>query len=179
MSRPKKPIENESPIVSPRERQLLDKLDEFKIAKTRLTIISFCKHVGYANKSALRHFPVLRRELGLYVAQFARPGHQGSVPSASKYFEVQIERQSRVINRLRREAKKVPKLYAKVAKLETQSKQDSNDKKQLRGMLSTLIAFLSGSDLAKARDLSARLKKQAEALLEEDPSVSSQNEDEN
>lgn len=164
--------------MSPRERQLLDKLDEFKTAKTRLTIISFCKHVGYANKSALRHFPVLRRELGLYVAQFARPGHQGSVPSASKYFEVQIERQSRVINRLRREAKKVPMLKTHVATLETKVRQNEEAKKRLRGMLSTVISFLTGSDFAKARDLSSKLEKQAKELLEDDGHILPKIEDE-
>jgi len=146
----------------------LDELERLIAAKTRLTVIGFCRHVGYANKSALRHFPVLRRRLSLYVAQFTRPGNRASAPSASTYLEVQIERQSRLINRLRREAKKVPKLNAQIAKLETQADQDSNDKQRLRGMLSTIIALLSGSDFAKARDLSARLEKQVNALLEEE-----------
>lgn len=168
MSRAKKPIEEQSPIVSPRERQLLDELERLKAAKTRLTVIGFCKHVGYANKSALRHFPVLRRELSLYVTEFARPGNKGSTPLAIKYFETQIERQNRLIDRLRREAKKVSKLKARIAAMETKAKQDSNEKGQLRGMLSTVIAFLSNSDLAKARDLSNRLEIQANALLEED-----------
>jgi len=178
MSRAKKPIEAQPPMVSPRERQLLDKLELLKAAKTRLTVIGFCKHVGYANKSALRHFPVLRHELGLYVAQCGRPGNQKAAPSAIKYLEVQIERQNRVIDRLRLAAKKVPKLKTQIALLEAQATQDSNDKKQLRAMLSTLIAFLSGSDLAKARDLSDRLEKQATALLGENPPVRSQTETE-
>jgi hypothetical protein len=73
-----------------------------------------------------------------------------------------------MINRLRREAKEVPKLKAQIAKLETRRKQDSDDKKQLRGMVSTLIAFISSSDLAKAQDLSSRLENQANALLVDD-----------
>jgi hypothetical protein len=167
MSRANKTTKQQSPIVSPRERQLLDELERFIAAKTKLTVIGFCRHVGYANKSALRHFPVLRQQLSLYVAQ-CRPRNSGGSPLASRYFEVQIERQSRLIDRLRREAKKVPKLKAQMAKLETQQKQDSNDKKQLRGMVSTLVAFISGSDLAKARDLTSRLENQANALLVDD-----------
>ena len=168
MGRAKKPIKNQSPIVSPRERQLLDELERLKAAKTRLTVIGFCKHVGYANKSALRHFPALKQELNLYVTQFARPGTKVASPSAIKHFKVQIERQNRVIDRLKREAKKVPRLKTQVVALETRAKQESNDKRRLRGMLSTVIAFLTSSDFAKARDLSARIEKQAEALLEDD-----------
>lgn len=141
MSPAKKTIKNQPPIVSPRERQLLDKLDGFKASKTRLTVVSFCQHVGYANKSALRHFPVLKQELSLYVSQFAQPGIKSANPSVVKYFKVQIERKDRVIDRLRREGKKVPKLKAQVVSLETQAKQDANDKRRLRGMLSTVISF--------------------------------------
>lgn len=167
MSRAKKTTKQQPPIVSPRERQLLDELERLIASKTKLTVIGFCRHVGYANKSALRHFPVLRQQLSLYVAEY-RLGNRGSIPLASRYFEVQIERQSRMINRLRREAKEVPKLKAQIAKLETRRKQDSDDKKQLRGMVSTLIAFISSSDLAKAQDLSSRLENQANALLVDD-----------
>jgi hypothetical protein len=168
MGRAKNPIKNHSPIVSPREGQLLDKLDEFKASNTRLTVVSFCRHVGYANKSALRHFPVLRKELSLYIAQFPQSGIKADNPSAIKYFEIQVERQSRIIDRLKREAKKVPRLKTQIVVLKTQAKQESNDKRRLRGMLSTVIAFLTGSDFAKARDLSARLEKQARELLEDD-----------
>jgi hypothetical protein len=170
MGRTKKPLENQPPIVSPREKELLDKLDLIKQAKQKITVIGFCKYVGYANKSALRHFPVLRRELSLYVAQFSRPGQKREAPLATKYFEAQIARQGLAINRLKRQAKTIPTLKAKIALLETKAKQDSEEKKQLRGMLSTVIAFLSGSDFAKARDLSERLEKLVTALLEEDPS---------
>jgi hypothetical protein len=167
MSRTKKPTGNQQPIVSPRERELLDELDLIKRANLKITVIGFCKRVGYANKSALRHFPVLRRELSLYIAQFSKPEQKRQAPSGAKYFETQIARQNLAIDRLRRQVKTIPTLKAKVAMLETKAKQDSEDKRQLRGMLSTVIAFLSGSDFAKARDLSERLEKQAKELLED------------
>lgn len=168
MSRTKKPIENQSPIVSPRERQLLDKLADLKRTNTMTTVNGFCKDEGYANKSALRHFPVLRRELSLYVAQFAKPGHKRSAPSTAKFYEVQLERQNLIIARLKQRVKTIPELKTKIATLKAKAKQDSDEKTQLRGMLSTVIAFLSGSDLAKARDLSERLEKQAKELLEDE-----------
>ena len=168
MSPVKKPIEEKSPLVSPRERQLLDELNRLKAAKTKLTVNGFCKHVGYANRSALRHFSVLRRELNLYIAQSAPPG-KASTPSTVKYLEVQIERLNRENDRLKRKVRIIPTLNAKIERLATQAKRDSHKKKQLRAMLSTVVALLSGSEFAKARELSAKLEQQARALLDEDP----------
>jgi len=146
----------------------LDELERLKAAKTKLTVISFCKHVGYANKSALRRFLVLRRELTLYTAEFAGSNQKRIPPSALKYFEVQIERQNRIIDRLKGKVSLIPKLNAKIAKLDSKAKSDAEEKRKLRGMLSTVIALLSGSDFAKARDLSTRLERLVSGLLEED-----------
>lgn len=179
MGRTKKPTEHQPPIVSPRERELLDELNLIKRAKLKITVDGFCNRVGYANKSALRHFPVLRRELSLYIAQFSRPGQKREAPLATKYFEAQIARQGLAINRLKRQAKTIPTLKAKIALLETKAKQDSEERKQLRGMLSTVIAFLSGSDFAKARDLSAKLETLVKELLKEDNSYSTDDDDQN
>ena len=168
MARTKKSTRVPTPLVGPRERELLDDLELLKREVKRITVAAFAKRNGYANKSALRHFPVLRRELSLYVAQFSAPSQRPDAPLAVKYLESQIERQNRVIERLKRQVKANPQLEAKIAKLEQKAKEDSNQKKILRGMLSTVVAFLSSSDFAKARDLSAKLEKQANALLRED-----------
>ncbi len=144
---------NRQPAVSPREQELLDELEIIRRSKKKITVIGFCKSMGYANKSALRHFPILKRELSLYVAQFARSANKGSAPSAVRHLEVQVDRLKRIVERLEREVEEVPKLKAHVAKLKEEIKQCSDDKRKLQGMISTLIAFLSGSDLAKARDL--------------------------
>jgi len=153
--------------VSPRERELLDDLELIKREGIIITVAGFAKRNGYANKSALRHFPVLRRELSLYVAQFSAPSQRRDVPLAVKYLESQIERQNRVIDRLKRQIKVIPQLKSKIAELEQQEKEYSKQENVLRGMLSTVISFLSESDFAKARDLSARLEEQAKALLED------------
>lgn len=168
MARAKKSRRAQTPLVGPRERELLDDLGLIKREGIRITVAGFAKRNGYANKSALRHFPVLRRELSLYVAQFSAPTQRRDAPLAVKYLESQIERRNRVIERLKGQVKKTAQLKAKFAKLEQKAREDSNQKKILRGMLSTIIAFLSSSDFAKARDLSAKLEKQAKTLLRED-----------
>ncbi len=166
------------PTVSRREQELLDELEIIKRSKKRITVIGFCKLMGYANKSALRHFTVLKQELSLYVAQFTQLGNKGSVPSPVRHLEVQVKRLNRKVGRLEQEIKEVPKLKAKIVKQRAELKQCSDDKRQLQGMISTLIAFLSNSDLAKARDLSSRLKSQARALLEEKNLSGSEEDDE-
>jgi len=165
MVRTKKPSRTRSPIVGRRETELLTELEVLKSSNTRVTVLGFCKRVGYANKSALRHFPVLRRELSLYVSQFAPP-QKRAAPSGIRYFEVQIERQNRLIDRLRNKAREIPELKAKITKLVAKAKEEGDEKERLRGMLSTVIALLSGSDFAKASDLSIRLQKEVERLLD-------------
>jgi hypothetical protein len=167
MDRNKRSNEVPTPLVSRRERELLDDLALLKRQGTRITVTGFAKRNGYANKSALRHFPVLRRELSLYVAQPSAAGQRREVPLAVKYLESQIERQNRVIDRLKRQVKAIPQLKAKISKLEQKAREDSNQKKRFRGMLSTVIAFLSGSDFAKARDLSEELERKVQFLLEQ------------
>jgi hypothetical protein len=165
MVRTKKPSRTRSPIVGRRETELLNELEVLKNSNTRITVLGFCKRVGYANKSALRHFPVLRRELSLYVAQFA-PHQKSAAPFEIRYFEVQIERQNRLIDRLRHKVREIPELKAKITRLNSNAKEDAHENKRLRGMLSTVIALLSSSDFAKAGDLSIRLQKEVERLLE-------------
>ncbi len=101
----------------------------------------------------------------MYVAQLA-PHQKSAAPFEIRYFQVQIERQNRLIDRLRNKVSEIPELKAKITKLVTKATEDGDEKERLRGMLSTVIALLSGSDFAKAKDLSIRLQKEAERLLE-------------
>lgn len=153
------------PIVGRREQALLDQLGLIREAGEKITVSSFCKQAGYANKSALRHFPVLKQELRAYVARFGN--HDKQHPSPIRYLEVQIDRHTRNYSRLQEKAKQIPVLKARIAALQKDLKKSDREKRRLQGMISTLIAFLSGSDLAKARDLSNRLEKQAKELLED------------
>jgi len=170
MPRTKKPT-NVEPIVSRRERELLDNLALLKSQGKKTTIVGFAKDNGYANKSGLRHFPVLRRELSDYVAQCSMLPNKRQNSLTVKYLESQIQRQAREIDRLKIRTKNISQLKAKIAKLETEKKEGAHQKKLLRGMLSTVISFLSSSDFAKARDLSARIEEQAKQFLEEDDQV--------
>jgi hypothetical protein len=106
-------------------------------------------------------------------------GNNANSPSGRRYFEVQMERQNRVIDRLERKVSSIPHLKAKISRLETKTKEDALEKKQLRGMLSTVIALLSGSDFAKARDLSDRLREQVMRLLDKDVDLSAEKESAN
>lgn len=167
MRQEKRPTGSEL-IVSRRERELLDNLALLKSQGKKITIIGFARNNGYANKSALRHFPVLRQELSEYVAQRSLTPQKQQTSIKVKYLESQIERQSREIERLKKKIKTIPSLKARIAKLEGDKKHEAGQKKLLRGMLSTVISFLSSSDFAKARELSERLEKQAKALVEDD-----------
>jgi hypothetical protein len=80
---------------------------------------------------------------------------------------------------LERKVSSIPHLKAKISQLEIRTKEDALEKKQLRGMLSTVIALLSGSDFAKARDLSDRLRKQVMRLLDRDVDLSAEKESAN
>ena len=142
-------------------------LEEIKRSTKRITVAGFARDAGYANKSALRHFPVLRRELNLYIAQFSKSPQSQDPLLAKKYFETQIERQGRTIDRLKRQTRVIPELKGTIAMLRRRVNEDENKKRQLRGMLSTVIAFLSSSDFAKARNLSERLEAQVSELLED------------
>ena len=154
--------------VSRREQELLDKLEVIQRDRKRVTVTSFCKLVGYANKSALRHFPVLRRELGLYVAQLNPAGKRGSQTSAVRHLEVQIERLQRECDRQARQLTKIPELEKQISKLRAELKHSQSIIGRLRAMISTLISFFSNNDLSKARDISNRLEKLAKASIEED-----------
>ncbi|HEX5701892.1 MAG TPA: hypothetical protein VFX97_01580 [Pyrinomonadaceae bacterium] len=156
-----------APIVSAREQQLLDDFQLLKSQGEKVTIAGFARRNGYANKSALRHFPVLRRELSDYVARFSAASQKRQGSLEIKFLESQIERQSRKIERLETQVKTIPQLKARIVRLEAGKEEDSRKKRLLRAMLSTVISFLSSSDFAKARDLSARLEKQAKALMED------------
>jgi hypothetical protein len=168
---------NQQLIVTRREQELLDQLEIIRRNKKRVTVIGFCKLMGYANKSALRHFPVLKSELSLYLAQFDKPRTKRLSPSAVRLLEVQVERMNRELTRFKSEVGTIPKLKVQAAKLKQELKQSFNDKMRLQGMISTLISFLSNSDLAKANDLSVRLEEQARELLSEENTLNPKTED--
>jgi hypothetical protein len=168
MRQKKRPSSSE-PILSRRERELLDNLAVLKSQGKKTTVVEFARDNGYANKSALRHFPVLRQELSEYVTQCSRTHQKQPRSLRAKYLESQLERQSREIERLKKQTKTIAPLKAKVAKLENEKNEDRRQKRVLRGMLGTVISFLSSSEFATARDLSARIEKQAKALIEDEP----------
>lgn len=159
---------SDDPIVTPRERDLLNKLEILRRSKKKVTVNGFCKLVGYANKSALRHFPVLKRELSLYVAQFKPVSGNKSQPSAVRYLKVQVERLQRKCDRQSEELAEIPQLKKQVATLREGLKHSRGIIRQLRAMISTLIGFFSSNDLTKARDISNRLEKLARTALEDD-----------
>lgn len=139
----------------------------------RITVAGFARRNGYANKSALRHFKILRRELSEYVAQFSPNPRSREDSLKVKFLESQNERQSREIERLKKQVKTIPGLKEKIAILDSGRKDDAKQNKLLRGMLSTVISFISNSDFAMARKLSARLEELAKDLIEGEDQESS------
>ena len=159
------------PAVTARERELLAELEICKRRGEKLTVIGFCKRQGYANKSALRHFPVLRRELGLYIAGGGMSGK--SQPSAVTYLKIQNERLTSKCNSQEEQLKRIPALECKLQAERVKTRNLEAVIRRLLGLLSTVIALIAGSDLAKARDISSRLealilkeKEMAQATLE-------------
>ena len=159
---------DDSLIVSRRERELLEELEKLRRSKTKITIIGFCKLNNYANKSALRHFTVLKRELGLYVAECNSGGKGGSQTSSVRQLEVQINRLRRERDSKAKELEKVPKLKEEITKLREDLKQSRNIIMRLRAMVSTLVAFFSNNDLIRAQDISRQLEKLARTELDQD-----------
>jgi len=157
---------SENPIVSPRERELLDVLEQLRRTNTKITVEGFSVLVGYANKSALRHFPVLKRELSLYIAQFSPVRGKKSQPSAVRYLEVQIERLQRKCEHQTQELTKMPELEKQIATLQEELKHSHAIIRQLRAMISTLINFFSNNDLTRALDISNQLEKLARSTVE-------------
>jgi predicted DNA-binding transcriptional regulator YafY len=52
--------------MTSRERELLELLEVIRRNNESLTIADFARRAGYSNKTALRHFPTLRRALHEY-----------------------------------------------------------------------------------------------------------------
>lgn len=146
----------------------MNDLEILKSQGEKITIAGFARRNGYANKSALRHFQTLLKELRLYLSQYSVRDRQQQSQMTIKYLESQLEHQYRLIGRLQTKVKTIPMREAKIAKLELGAKKADQQIKLLRGMLSTCISFLSDSDFAKARELSERLEKQAKALIEDE-----------
>ena len=157
---------SEEPLTSRRESELLEELEVRKRRGEKLTVEGFCRSLGYANKSALRHFPVLKRELSLYIAASGNPGK--SQPSAVAYFEAQIKHLKSECNSQKEQLKQIPILEEKLESERLKRKKVESDSRWLRGLLSTVVALIAGSDLAKARDINSQIEalilKEEEAL---------------
>ena len=163
------------PQISRRESELLEKLESIQRCGEEITITEFCKREGYANKSALRHFPVLKRELDLYVGRFRKNGDKSS-PSAVRFLEIQNERLNRRCEDQEKDLAKIPELEAKVKGLEGTVKDIRRVEGELRGMISTLIAHFSSNDLSRAKEISAKLEELAKVAVAGE-SLRNENED--
>lgn len=158
-------MNSETPVTR-RERELLKKLETIRLQRKKITKAGFCREMGYANKSALRHFPILMRELDLYVCSFTPKGGRSS-PSPIRLLQKENERLVRRCEQQQKEMERIPILEDRVAKLTAEIKRRDNLLARFRGMISALIAHFVGKDLTGAQEISAQLKDLATAVMTE------------
>jgi hypothetical protein len=151
--------------VTPRERELLNMLEVMRREGKHTTIVGFARAAGYANKSALRHFPILKKELADYVEKHASPVGTRSRTSSVRALETQVERLERELERREKKLKRIPILEDKLAALEKEKTYLQAEQVVLRGMLSTLVAFMAENNLETARLIESRLLESATALI--------------
>jgi hypothetical protein len=156
--------------VTPREQELLNRLEVIRRTRERITIIGFARLVGYANKSALRHFPVLKKELADYVEQVTPHGNTRGRTSSVKALEAQVERLERELRRRDKQLERIPILEGKVAALEQEKTLSQNERATLRGMISTLLAFIAENKIESAAFIEARLVALAASLIDDEDS---------
>ncbi|MCA1618444.1 MAG: hypothetical protein LC795_03845 [Acidobacteria bacterium] len=160
--------------VTPREQELLNMLEVKRRTRERITITGFALEAGYANKSALRHFPILKKELADYVEQFTPHAGARGRTSSVRSLEVQVERLGRELGRREEELKRIPILEGKAAILEQEKTILQAEKSTLRGMLSTLLAFITENNIESAMLIEGRLVALATALISGDDSEASE-----
>lgn len=148
-----------------REGELLNELEIIKRRGEEITKAEFCRRMGYANKSALRHFPILRQELDLYVGGFGKAEGKSS-PSTVRLLEQKIETLTRTCEKQEKDLARIPELESEVGKLNTELAESDNRERQLRGFVSTLIAHFSSNDLTRAREISAQLELLGKTILD-------------
>jgi len=164
-------------VIAGREAELLKKLEAIRRRGEKITKAEFCRKVGYANKSALRHFPVLRRELDLYVGSFNKQGSKNS-PSTIRLLLLENKHLTRTCEKQEQEIRKIPVLEEKVVELTAEIKRRGNISARLRGMVSALISHFIGHDLTGAREISAQLEELTKSILAETEEGCSQEVDE-
>jgi hypothetical protein len=152
--------------VTPREQELLNDLEAIRRTGKRITIVGFAKKVGYANKSALRHFPKLKKELADYVEQFTPNVNTRGQTSSVKALEMQVERLERKLRRSEKQLERIPILEGEVAALEKEKSLSQIELATLRGMISILIAFIAENKIESAVFIEARLTALATALID-------------
>jgi hypothetical protein len=121
-------------VISRREGELLNELEAIRRRGEKITKAEFCRRAGYANKSALRHFPVARRELDLYVGSFGNTGGKNT-PSTIRLLLQENKHLTRTYEKQEQEIRKIPILEAKVEELNAEIKRKDHISARLRGMV--------------------------------------------
>jgi hypothetical protein len=156
---------NKRNSVTPREQELLNLLEITRRARKRITIVGFAEMAGYANKSALRHFPTLKKELADYVEKFTPHASTRGRTSSVRALEVQVERLVRELSRREKELERIPILEGKVTTLEQEKTLLLAGQATLRGMLTTLLAFITENNIESAAYIETRLVALTTALI--------------
>ena len=142
--------------MSRREQELLQQLEVIRRSGERITITEFARRAGYRNKSALRHFRVLKRELHRILVQEA--GRRGlSAPSDVRELQEKLERSERTAREQARQLERIPELEAKIGQLRGRCERLRHENGQLRMMVSALAAHVVQRSEIPARAIEAEL----------------------
>ena len=151
--------------ITPREQELLNLLEVIRRAGERITITGFARRAEYSNKSALRHFPTLKKELADYVEQFTPHASTRGRTSSFRALEAQVERLERELRRREKQLERIPTLEGKVTTLEQEKTLLLARQAALRGMLSTVLAFMTENHIESAANIETRLVALATTLI--------------
>lgn len=146
--------------MTDRERALLELFETMRRSGETFSQTEFVRRAGYANRSALRHFPTLRRLLNDHTAASGRQRIPLACSAPRDTADATTEWQ-RALNRalVERDATR-----EQVYHLENQRQSAERECKALRGLVSGLIAYMAQCDVPRAVDIERQLLELASTL---------------
>lgn len=170
---PKPPV-----AVSAREQELLELLQGIRLANESITVVEFARRAGYTltdkksgrvrgNKSALQRFPTLREKLHEYIGRVGREHLQ--TPSAEGALRRELAARGDEAKALRArlaDAEERAAAFDQEAQAAREARRTAEEERdQLRGMVSALVARMAQTSVVHAPVLESKLVEIARRLV--------------
>jgi len=140
--------------ITPREYELLKKLEQFRRDGVALTPAKFCEEMGLAGTSSIKRFSALKAALNLYGWQTSPDKMRGTRPTLLE--PAPIGEDPRV-ERLQREVEALKEKLASLEGLKDEIKEKDRRIDRFRGVHMALLAHHVRSDARRAIDVERRL----------------------